>query len=77
MKKIRVDFSKKMVKLGTIVFVLLMLGSVVSGWLGYVKLHAAVGTIKYVGQLEMTRDKEAEDLMQQYLRWFIDVKILK
>ena len=61
MKKIRVDFSKKMVKLGTIVFVLLMLGSVVSGWLGYVKLHAAVGTIKYVGQLEMTRDKEAED----------------
>lgn len=61
MKKIRVDFSKKMVKLGTLVFVLLMLGSVVSGWLGYVKLHAAVGTIKYVGQLEMTRDKEAED----------------
>ncbi|QRG86913.1 nicotinamide riboside transporter PnuC [Bulleidia sp. zg-1006] len=64
MKKIKIDFSKKMIKIATLIFALLMLGAIVSGGMGYQKLNAKVGETKYVGQLEMTRDKESEDFSE-------------
>ena len=60
-KKFHLDLSKKSIKAGLVILVLLILGSLVSGIMGAKELHSAPGSLTYQNTLEMERQRDLED----------------
>lgn len=64
MKKIHIDFSKKRIQIELAILVVLILGSLVSGFVGWKELRSSVGKVEYIGEVEMKRNVEEEDFSE-------------